>query len=900
MAAYDPPKTIVPEFDTLLFEDLTDANTSNIANNVNILTDDTNGDYSVPFVKTGGAGAKPLYIDGTAPAVTINPSTASITANRLLSTDSSIRIGTNSGLTNQGTSSVAVGVNAGRTTQGSECVAVGVNAGNTDQRVFAVAVGRLAGQTTQGQSAVAVGVNAGQTTQGLAAIAIGSTAGNSGQGTSSVAIGNAAGQTSQGVNNVAIGLNAGQTSQSGSCVAIGASAGQTSQGGSSVAIGVNAAVTSQGNNSIAIGQNAGQTSQGAYSVAIGALAGQTNQHSNTIVINATTATALNTDGASRCFIDPLRVVNDNGSIVKYNRTTKEMTQYGEIATYPALDPYSSGADAVSTWVSRTSAADNTWNSICWSPSLKLFCAVAGSGTENRVMTSPDGINWTTRTTGLRLANCVNGLGNAIVSTAVSGGTLATGMALTAIVSGGGTIPAGTTITTINSSTLITITTNNLVSGLTSSVIYIDFVWRSVCWSQELSRFVAVGEGGVTMTSTNGTSWTINPISGSATWTSVVWSPELKIFVAVNSDGGANRAATSTDGSSWTLRGTPQVPYQTICWSPQLRLFVAVANSGTLRVMTSPDGSTWTPRTPASTTNWTSVCWSPELGLFAAVSGGGLSGVRIMVSADGINWIGRNTTGFDLDWRSICWSPQLRLFVATSSTGTGTRVLTSPDSITWTLRNTPANNEWYGSCWSPELGIFCAVSTSGTGNRVMTSTLKARPPTTYNVFNSPFNSIDENGVWTLNTPTITYPYSQYANTGSQTLTAFTANDVVLNTNIIQNITTRSGNVITFNEAGIYKIGIYAFIVNAAVEKEVFISFTNQSGVIANSGIVCYMDGSKKTSVYGEFIYNAAASDTIKAVAYAQGLNGATLTARASPDAAIAACPSVKITIYKINV
>jgi len=46
------------------------------------------------------------------------------------------------------------------------------------------------------------------------------------------------------------------------------------------------------------------------------------------------------------------------------------------------------------WTIRVSAADNGWHSVCWSPELELFCAVSYSGTGNRVMTSPDGINWT--------------------------------------------------------------------------------------------------------------------------------------------------------------------------------------------------------------------------------------------------------------------------------------------------------------------------------------------------------------------------------------------------------------------------------------------------------------------------------------------------------------------------
>ena len=47
------------------------------------------------------------------------------------------------------------------------------------------------------------------------------------------------------------------------------------------------------------------------------------------------------------------------------------------------------------WTNRTSAADIQWISVCYSPELHLFVAVADSvGTGNRVMTSPDGIAWT--------------------------------------------------------------------------------------------------------------------------------------------------------------------------------------------------------------------------------------------------------------------------------------------------------------------------------------------------------------------------------------------------------------------------------------------------------------------------------------------------------------------------
>ena len=135
--------------------------------------------------------------------------------------------------------------------------------------------------------------------------------------------------------------------------------------------------------------------------------------------------------------------------------------------------------------------------------------------------------------------------------------------------------------------------------------------------------------------------------------------------------------------------------------------------------TVPDGAgTWTARTSAVDNSWYAVCWSPELSLFCAVSNSG-TGNRVMTSPDGVNWTAR-TSAADNAWCGVCWSPELSLFCAVSISGTGNRVMTSPDGITWTTRTSAADNGWNAVWWSPELSLFCAVSTSGTGNRVMTS------------------------------------------------------------------------------------------------------------------------------------------------------------------------------------
>jgi hypothetical protein len=277
-------------------------------------------------------------------------------------------------------------------------------------------------------------------------------------------------------------------------------------------------------------------------------------------------------------------------------------------------------------------------------------------------------------------------------------------------------------------------------------------WNGVCWSPELMLFVAVAYNGTTnrvMTSPDGTNWTGRTSANETNqWRSVCWSPELGLFVAV-ADSGTNRVMTSPNGTTWTgrLSSNENNEWFSVCWSPELSLFVAVAFNGTTnRVMTSPNGITWTGRVSSNEANtWYSVCWSGKLGLFAVVAETGSN--KVMTSPDGITWTGRVSSNETNGWNGVCWSAELGLFAAVSYNGTN-RVMSSPDGINWTGRlSANETNAWVNVCWSAELGIFAAVSNTGS-NRVMTSSLKCRPPTSYNVFDSTFNSIDETGKWTF--------------------------------------------------------------------------------------------------------------------------------------------------------
>ncbi len=316
--------------------------------------------------------------------------------------------------------------------------------------------------------------------------------------------------------------------------------------------------------------------------------------------------------------------------------------------------------AGSPFLLSSSAVDNAWRCICWSPELGIFAAVATTGTGNRVMTSPDGINWTSR------ASAADNQWTSVCWSPELG--------LFAAVANTGT---GNRVMT---------SLDGINWTLRASAA--DNQWFSVCWSPELGLFAAVADSGTgnrVMTSPDGINWTVRASAADNAWRSVCWSPELGLFAAVSIGGAGNRVMTSPDGVNWTIRASAvDNAWISVCWSPELGLFAATSITGTgNRVMTSPDGINWTSRASAADNEWYFVCWSGELGLFAATSISG-AGNRVMTSPDGVNWTAR-ASATDNAWISICWSPELGLFAATATGGTGNRVMTSKSAYSYPYR-----------------------------------------------------------------------------------------------------------------------------------------------------------------------------------------------------------------------
>jgi len=314
-----------------------------------------------------------------------------------------------------------------------------------------------------------------------------------------------------------------------------------------------------------------------------------------------------------------------------------------------------------TWTSRTSASARIWNSVCWSSTLGLFCAVAGDGlVATQVMTSPDGITWTPRTSASARqwrSVCWSPELGLFCAVAMDG------VAATQVM----TSPDGVTWTSQTSASAQQ--------------------WRSVCWSPELSLFCAVAANGAVgvqvMTSPDGVVWTSHTSASALEWHSVCWSPGLHLFCAVATTEIAGvQVMTSPDGAAWTPHtSTSALAWFTVCWSSTLGLFCAVAANGAVgaQVMTSPDGAVWTQHSSSGAHSWHSVCWAAELGLFCAVADNG----AVMVSPDGITWTSQTAASAQA-WESVCWSPALNRLCAVAANGAvGVQVMTCANVVSGT-------------------------------------------------------------------------------------------------------------------------------------------------------------------------------------------------------------------------
>ena len=352
-----------------------------------------------------------------------------------------------------------------------------------------------------------------------------------------------------------------------------------------------------------------------------------------------------------------------------------------------------------TWTSRTSAADLNWNRVVFANGL--FVAVAASGTGNRVMTSPDGITWTTRTSAAD--NLWNGIayGNGLfvaVSRDGTGNRVMTSNAAVSRLTIDAIANQTYTGAPLTPAIVVKDDATTLTLGTHYSVAYSNNtnVGTATVTITGMGNYVGTKTATFSIVAKAASSLTIDAIANQ-TFTGSALTPAIIV-----KDG----ATTLTLGTDYTLAYTANTDLGTATVTITGMGNYAGTKTQTFEIVP------WTSRTSAADNSWYGVAYGN--GVFVAIAYSG-TGNRVMTSPDGITWTIR-TSAADNGWWEITYANGL--FVAVASSGTGNRVMTSPDGITWTIRTSAADYSWRNVAYGN--GLYVAVASSGTGNRVMTS------------------------------------------------------------------------------------------------------------------------------------------------------------------------------------
>ena len=307
---------------------------------------------------------------------------------------------------------------------------------------------------------------------------------------------------------------------------------------------------------------------------------------------------------------------------------------------------------------------------------------------------------------------------------------------------------GVSITALNKKNRIIFETiknklTNNIELLTSSTL----IKRSIVYSPSLNLFVTIGNGDTILTSNNLSSWNVITLAESMNFSSICWSDKLSYYVAVGP-----KVMLSSNGSTWIYYASSNMNnyWTSICWSEELEIFVAVADSGTKRVMTSTNGINWSGYNSADETkSWNNVSWNADLGIFIASSD-----TDVMISTNGTLWEIYSLGIQDITIKSITWSSELGIYIACGISTNNKKIAISENGKNWTLYNTIYNI--YELKWIPELSIFMATASSINGNYIIISSNGVQWHSIIN--NNLLTLIDSKIYWISNISKLIYLFS----------------------------------------------------------------------------------------------------------------------------------------------
>jgi hypothetical protein len=184
------------------------------------------------------------------------------------------------------------------------------------------------------------------------------------------------------------------------------------------------------------------------------------------------------------------------------------------------------------------------------------------------------------------------------------------------------------------------------------------------------------------------------------------------FVVTKIDNSLNRIDISYNGVNWQGVSTPatmDLPWTSVTYANDR--YVAVAEStvsGSIAI--SSDGISWNNVTRPSAGTLTTYNITYGKGLFVVTCNQG----KVMTSPDGINWTVRDTPLTGLIWKCIFAGG---VFIAAGCFSTSqNRFIYSVDGITWEEAITPALNDWSGFAYGN--GLLLGVSFNGTNSSAL--------------------------------------------------------------------------------------------------------------------------------------------------------------------------------------
>ena len=347
----------------------------------------------------------------------------------------------------------------------------------------------------------------------------------------------------------------------------------------------------------------------------------------------------------------------------------------------------------------------------------IFMMVATPSGKLRVTTSPDGINWSSQTTQISARN---------------GGHVCYSKKLDLFVICTQDVISFTAYPKIVTSTDGTNWSEIDVSSLGLRAL------NSICYSEELELFIAVGNNGFIIKSSDGINWTTVSSNTSRNLYDVAYFDESKLFVAV----GDVTILTSSDGINWNNLTINGISINKISYSNISKIFTIVGDDG--KIGYSYDLTNWT-LIGNKIGNCLETIYIPKMNKYVV-----LGGDKIYATSDFINWessngvsslidmvysnkldllvivssstyytptdfpnISGHTIPYNVSAHSVCYSEELELFVMVGESGA---ILTSTDGTNWTQQNSNTNVNLNKVYYFSEKEMFVAI-----GKTILTST-----------------------------------------------------------------------------------------------------------------------------------------------------------------------------------